>query len=149
MMNSELKRIVGYFVYVITFGSFVIVAEQLQRYLANLFSRTYDPTYYWTFLSIYPILVGVMLALPRLIKLFGQEGSWKVDWIPLLLVGFPSLLVAITPILWLAEFAQNWKTATLIFMYTPNLTFVAGILFGFVLVSSFGRQRAELYFTHQ
>ena len=142
MMNSELKRIVGYFVYVIAFGSFVIVAEQLQRYLANLFSRTYDPTYYWTFLSIYPILVGVMLALPRLVKLFGQEGSWKVDWIPLLVVGFPSLLVAITSMICLAEFAQTWRITTLIFMYTPNLIYVAGILFGFVLVSSLGRQKS-------
>jgi hypothetical protein len=143
MMNSSLKRIVGYFVYVIAFGSFVIVAEQLQRYLTNLFSSTYDPTYYWTFLSLYPILVGVMLALPRLVKLFGQEGSWKIDWIPLLVVGFPSLLVAIALIICLAEFAQTWRITTLIFMHSPNLTYVAGILFGFVLVSSLGRQKSE------
>lgn len=148
MVNHNLWRIVGYFIYIVALGGFVIAAEKLRRYLDNLFSTTYDPTYYWTFIAIYPIVVGVLLALPHLVKLFGQEGSWKVDWIPLLLVGFPSLLVAITPILWLAEFAQNWKTATLIFMYTPNLTFVAGILFGFVLVSSFGRQRSELYITH-
>jgi len=38
MMNSSLKRIVGYFVYVIAFGSFVIVAEQLQRYLTETFA---------------------------------------------------------------------------------------------------------------
>ena len=64
MMNSSLKRIVGYFVYVIAFGSFVIVAEQLQRYLTNLFSSTYDPTYYWTFLSLYPILVELCWLCP-------------------------------------------------------------------------------------
>ncbi len=142
MVNHNLKRIVGYFIYVVALGYFVIAAEQLRRHLEKLFGTTYDPTYYWTFLSIYPILVGVLLALPQLVKLFGQEGSWKVDWIPLLVVGFPSLLVAITPILCLAEFAQ-WKITALIFMYTPNLTFVAGILFGFVLVSSFGRQKFE------
>ncbi|HQA49656.1 MAG TPA: hypothetical protein PLP71_00920 [Syntrophomonadaceae bacterium] len=142
MLTSNLRRIVGYFVYVIAFGSFVIAAEQLQRYLTNLFSRTYDPTYFWTFLSIYPILVGVLLALPRLAELFGPKGAWKVDWIPLLVVGFPSLLVAMTPIICLAEFAQTWRITSLIFMYTPNLTYVAGILFGFVLVSSLGKQKS-------
>jgi hypothetical protein len=141
-MNNNLKRFIGYLMYVAAFGYFVIKADDYHRYLKNLYSSTYDGTYLWMFMSIFPIAVGLLIALPQFITTFKQKGSWKVDWIRLLSICLPSLCVVMTPIICLA-YSLQWKLAGFILGFHPSLVTVAGILFGFVLITSFGKIESE------
>lgn len=139
-MNNNIKRFIGYLIYVVAFGYLVLKVDDFYRYSQALFSSTYNPPWLWLFISgIFPILVGLLLALPQFIKTFRQKGSWKIDWIVLLTVGLPALCIAITPIIYVAQFALNAKLSFLILQLYPTFVKVAGILFGFVLVISNSR----------
>lgn len=143
-MNNGLKRFIGYLIYVIAFGYFVIKADDYHRYLKNLFSVTLnDPTNLWLFISIFPIIVGILIALPQFITTLKQRGSWKVDWIRLITIGLPALCISITPIFVSIQLAFISKAIFFIVGLHPSLVTVAGTLFGFVLVTSFGKQESE------
>jgi hypothetical protein len=136
-MNNNVKRFLVYLIYVTAFGFFVVKADDYYLYLKNIFiyGPTYGVTYFWIFVSIFPIIVGFLMALPQFITTFKQKGSWVVDWIMLLPVGLPSFFVAITPAIYMSGFAPNCQLGGLI-MNHSHLSTVAGILFGFVLIAS-------------
>lgn len=142
-MNNKLIQSIGYLLYIIVFGYMVIKADDYRRYLKDLYSSSYDGTSLWLFSSIFPILVGILMALPHLIRQDKHHGSWKLDWILLLTVGIPALAVAITPITYLAELPRHWSLIGFIVGYHPSLVTVAGILFGFTFVFAWSKQDSE------
>lgn len=139
---NNIKRFICYVTYVMVFWYILVKADDYQRYLKHLYASTYDLTYHSIFISIFPILIGILIVLPQFIKTFKKPGTWKVDLIFFLTVGLPSLCIAITPIIFLAQFARKWSYAAFILGFHPNLVTVAGIVFGYVLLSSFGKQKS-------
>ncbi len=142
-MNNNLKRFISYLLYIVAFGYIVIKADDYHQYLKQLYSTTFNTTYLWLFMSTFPILVGLLIALPQFITTLKQKGSWKIDWIRLFPVGLPSLCVAIAPITYFADLPRNWGVIGFIVAFHPSLVTVAGILFGFVLVTSLSKQESE------
>ena len=149
-MNNNQRRIIGYIIYVAVFGLLVVVAENLDRHFEDVFRSTFRTPYFWLFLSqfIFPILVGLLLALPQFVRIYLQEGFWRTDWIVLLTVGLPAFCVAITPVAFfsLVRFVQP-ETGSISVPYLislisayPALSKVSGILLGFVLLTSLGKQ---------
>ncbi|MDA8222604.1 hypothetical protein [Desulfosporosinus sp.] len=75
--------------------------------------KTFETGPYYIYSALFPILVGIVLALPRLIQEFRKMGKWSIDWIKLLAVGTPTLLlnlslilIAYTPIVKIKYFAM-------------------------------------------
>jgi hypothetical protein len=139
-----MKRFIGYFVYVAALGCFVIIADNFERHLKDLYQLSFDKTNIWLFFSMAPVMLGFLLALPRLIKTFKKEGYWQVDWILLLSAGLPSLLVAITPIMCLVQSVLYSKYALFTFGLHPNLITLSGIIFGYVLLAAFKKASPEI-----
>ncbi|MEN6328618.1 MAG: hypothetical protein ABFD18_20720 [Syntrophomonas sp.] len=142
-MNNSLKRFVSYLLYVAAFGYLVIKSDDYHRYLKLVYSTTFNTTSLWLFMSIFPIVVGLLIALPQFITTLKQKGPWKVDWIRLLTIGLPALCISITPIFVRIQFALIAKAIFFIVALHPSLVTVAGILFGFVFVTSFDKQESE------
>lgn len=148
-MNNNQRRIIGYIIYVAVFGLLVVVVENLNRHFEGVFRSTFQPPYFWLFLSqfVFPVVVGLMLALPQFIRTYRQEGSWKTDWVVLLTIGLPALCVAITPVAFFSlvrfilpetgSIPVPWLIS-LISTY-PALNKTAGILLGFFLLTSLGK----------
>lgn len=134
--------VISYMLYVAAFGCFILTFEYLDRYFRDIWSSTFKASYPWLFVSqiMFPILVGILLVLPQWVTTLKQEGSWKIDWIMLLTVGLPALFFALAPIIWVLH------SELLITLYHQIMTLhrgivkVAGILFGFVLITSFSKQ---------
>lgn len=147
MVNMKLIRFISYLVYVVAFGYFVIKADDFHRLLKRAYSMDFDPAGTFMFMSIFPIIVGILLALPQFFTSYMHKGAWKVDGVALLAMGLPALLVAITPMVvtspLLADFSFGAQVIGFIVGFHPTLVTVAGILFGFVLVTSFSRQESE------
>ena len=143
-MNNKVKRFISYLVYVVAFGYLAIKFDDLYRYFKDIFLSTYRPPYLWVcMVPIFEMLIGVLLALPQFIRTYRQEGSWKIDWIILLTVGLPAFCIAIAQI---AQYISiSWQPAASILMYLPyypTTVKVAGILFGFTLITSFSKQES-------
>ena len=143
-MNHNIKRYIGYLVYVAVLGCFVIIADNFEKHLKDLYHSNFHITNLWLFFSIAPVFLGLLLALPHLIKTFMKKGSWKVDWILLLSAGLPSLLIAITPILCLVPSVLYSKYGFFIFGSHPNLITLSGIIFGYVLLAAFKKTPPEI-----
>ncbi|MEQ8201196.1 MAG: hypothetical protein ABRQ24_07230 [Syntrophomonadaceae bacterium] len=139
----NLKRFISYLLYVVAFGYFVIKADDYYRYIKQLYMRDFDLTPAFLFMSIFPIIVGFLLALPQFFVSYRQKGSWKIDWIVLLAVALPALLAAITPLLALVHLSFAGRVIGFAVELHPRLVTVAGILFGFTLVSSLSKQESE------
>jgi hypothetical protein len=97
---------------------------------------TYHPIPMVVFYSIFPIVIGIYLALPNFFSKVRRQGTWKIDWSKLAILGTVSLLLALTPILyylspigqyalwliqWIIEFSQGYT--------------IAGVVFGYLLLS--------------
>lgn len=144
-MNDNIKRFVAYFVFVVVLGYFVIIADVFEKYLKDLYASTYNPTYLFMFSAIFPIVLGLLLALPHFLRTSRQKGSWKVDWILLLSIGLPTLWVTLTPIISLIQSILYSSFGCFIFGLHPNLVTFAGVVFGYILVTSFGKQEAARF----
>ena len=138
-MNQTVKQFISYVIYVIIIGYLLIRVDDFQRYLENLYSTTYNVKSLWVFMSIYPILVGILLALPHFISTLKHKGPRKYDWVLLLAVGLPALFIAFTPIISMLQLQFTNKYCFFIMALHPNLITIAGIVFGYVLLSSLGK----------
>jgi len=143
-VNRNLQRFISYLLYVVAFGYFVIKADDFKRLLSKAYATNFDSTYTFMFMSIFPIIVGVLLALPKLFESYMHKGAWKLDWVALLAVGLPALFVAITPMLINLSLEEQsigiiGQVIGFIVGLHPTLVTVAGILFGFVFVSAWSK----------
>ena len=141
-MRSKVMRAFLYLIYIAVFGFLMIKYDGLNKHFQEIFRTTFQLSYMWFFIMILlRMLIGLLLALPQFVRNFRPSGRWKVDWLLLVIVGLPSLCIAVTPI---AQFAlRDWSPAVnllVMFNYYPTIVKVAGILCGFTLLSSFRKQ---------
>lgn len=98
--------------------------------------RTYHPIPVVVFSSLFPIIIGIYLALPNFFSKIKRQGDWKIDWSKHAFLGTVSLLLALTPILYfLSPIGQcaPWLVVWLI-DFSQGYT-IAGVVFGFLLLS--------------
>lgn len=140
-MNHQIKRLFGYLVYLAAFGCLILIVEQLGNYYQEIFRRSFQIPFGWVlFVTVgVPFMAGLLLALPQFVKIARQAGAWKVDWIRLIVLGFPGLLFVLAYIAWMVfpEWMVLAKTTAVILGFHQSLIKVAGLLLGFVLLNSF------------
>ncbi|MGM0865205.1 MAG: hypothetical protein ACQEWF_11075 [Bacillota bacterium] len=90
------------------------------------------------FASIFPIVIGLFLRLPKLIIEIKEKKQWSFDWIKISAIGIPSLYIAMIPILSLTtNFGMNLLFAKeLILLGDTTMTTTAGIISGYVILDS-------------
>jgi hypothetical protein len=93
---------------------------------------------FYIFATIFPIVIGMLLRLPKLIVEIKEKKQWSFDWINVAAIGIPSIYIAMIPLLSLFTFfGMNWLFAKeLILLGDTTLTTIAGIVFGYVLLDS-------------
>ena len=85
-------RVAGYLLYtaLLIFGLWLLF-----YYDAVLLEHRKMTFEYWPYVwynTLYPILIGIFLALPSFVRTFRSYGPWKFDWILFVTVGIPTLL---------------------------------------------------------
>lgn len=110
--KEELRRFLVYFAYTIVFFLLIILGNEYgyyrlqypgSKYLGMLFLG--KPIVFFT-LQVYHLLIGLMLALPRLISARRRPGNWKFDWVVFIAVCVPALYVTLTP--WAPTFLWSY-----------------------------------------
>lgn len=51
------------------------------------------------FVTIYPMVIGMFLRLPKLIMEIKEKRQWTFDWIKFVSIGIPALFITTLPIL--------------------------------------------------
>ncbi len=144
IMSNRLTRFIACLSYIIIVGFLIYKLDVLGRYLKDLYSRTYEMSYLWTYLSLSPIVIGILLALPHIVGIITKPGYLKFDGIKFLIVGIPTFCMAMIPIYIMS--GLEWPisilklSGNLMAFHYHNLIVVSGIVFGYVLVTSFYRK---------
>ncbi len=138
-MNNSLKRFIGYLVYMLIVGFATIKLISLGEYLKDLSKYNFNYSIVWTYMSLFPIAVGIMLSIPHLVRTIRTAGYLIFDGIRFLTIGIPTFLIAIVPLALQIHWAPLQKVLYF-YMINNNLIIISGIVFGYVMVTSFYKE---------
>lgn len=136
---KNLKRFIGYLAYVVAIGFAIIKLIELGEHLKNLSKYNFDYSMVWTYMSLFPIAVGILLSIPHLARTIRKPGILTYDGIKFITIGLPTFLIAIIPL----SMQIHWEPLQkIVYFYMVNNTLItiSGIVFGYVLVTSFDKE---------
>ncbi|WP_228552358.1 hypothetical protein [Gracilibacillus salitolerans] len=113
----------------------IFFGAKYQFYLGEEASQTFEMIPYLIFVTIFPILIGMLLRLPKLIIEVKDKKRWTFDWLKLVAIGIPALYIALLPVMPFTLAGTRLLFAKEV-MLTDNTTLIttAGIVFGYVLL---------------
>ncbi|MDE5415067.1 hypothetical protein [Alkalihalobacterium chitinilyticum] len=89
------------------------------------------------FSSLFPVLIGMLLRLPRLIDEIRQNKRWAVHWTKLIIIGIPTLYVVVTPILSMTAIGPYWPFSFKILqLMDAHIHAMVGLVLGYVVLDS-------------
>jgi hypothetical protein len=87
------------------------------------------------FLATFPVVIGILLRLPKLIIEIIEKNPWTFDWIKFVVVGLPSLYIVVMSILPYTPLGrEGMLIPEIILVGSPTITTIAGIIFGYVIL---------------
>ncbi|WP_342598020.1 hypothetical protein MHB48_10360 [Psychrobacillus sp. FSL H8-0483] len=130
-----MKRFMYYFIWVLIIFIICYLGSQYYMRLKAIAESTFDYKGTLIFYFVFPILMGMLLKLPGLVKDIKQQKKWTFDWVKLLAIGTPTLYIATIPIWTYKSFGEHFLFADYfrITIFTPFIT-VAGIVLGYCLL---------------
>jgi len=145
-VGDKIKSIVGYLIYLIVLGIVISFGLKHQNSLFKQGGITYDLFDYYKFQTMFPLIIGAMLAIPHNIKNFFKQGVWKFNWVRFIVLGIPTLYFVITPYLLLKQVISMEFPFMKYIMggyfgnSTPTLIAIIGIAAGYFIFTSFERK---------
>lgn len=144
MSYQNIKRLIGYFLYIIFVISLLVIGMGWERHLKLLTGRTYSPYPHLVFLAIFPIVIGIILAIPKIIRKAKEQGNWHFDWVMFIAIGTPTLYVAISPALYFSPIGIYLpRIGTVTFTYSATPQIICGVIFGYLILSVFDKRNTK------
>lgn len=136
---KKINKIISYLGFSTTFIIVGILANNLDRYLKLEVGRHPNPYTYTSFLSFYPILIGLFIGMPLFINRARKKGVWKIEWLKLIFTGIPTLFFSLLYLMYFSPgigiFLHNNTNFQL--LVQPMFVTINGVMFGYSLISSF------------
>ncbi|MGD6834541.1 hypothetical protein ACQCT5_20490 [Sutcliffiella halmapala] len=129
-----MRKFIKYFFWTVLIGFIYYLGLRYQFHLKEDAQRNYNILPVVIYETLFPILLGILLRLPRLIKEIKEDKEWSVNWVKLITVGLPTLYIAFVPLLFF----------TILGKYLPfmleivhlDVSTISGLIFGYVLLDS-------------
>ncbi|WLD92330.1 hypothetical protein [Alkalihalobacillus sp. AL-G] len=132
-----MKQFLFNLVYTFVMILLVIEGYEFQRKLVHEGSAMFNMYPSLLFLSVYPIVLGMLFRLPLLFKEVKDGNKWKVGWVKIISIGLPAFYIASFPALYFSPITD------IVNLYPMNLNLdegpiisIAGVVFGYVLLDS-------------
>lgn len=139
-----MKRIIAYLLYVLGLLLLVFYAGQYQEEFRVLAGRTFNPLPSILFSSIYPFIVGLYISLPQFINMLRKTGTLKVNWVRILIVGIPALVINSNFILYyLTPLGSNPLFGWIYHGYSLVGVSLIGAACGFTILSSITKEEVR------
>lgn len=133
----QIRKFLYYFGSTVILGFVFYLGWKYQLRLRDDAKATFEIMPVLLFATIFPIVIGILLRLPKLIMEIKKEKNWTFDWIKIVAIGVPALYVTFIPILVHLSFGVNFPFANnIVFLSNASITTTAGIVFGYVLLDS-------------
>ena len=132
-----MRRFFYYFGWTMAIGIIIYVGAKYQFLLKQEYMKNYEALTFILFSSIFPIGIGMLLRLPKLLIEIKDNRQWTFDWAKFIGIGLPSLCILSMYVLifYLPESILPFIPQE-IFLGNPTVQTIAGVVFGFVLLDS-------------
>ena len=132
-----MRRFFYYLGWTIVLGIIIYSGTKYQFFLKEDYMENFDAMSFVLFSSIFPIVIGILLRLPKLIHEIKENRQWTFDWAKFIGIGLPSLCILsmYVVIFYLPESVLPFIPQE-IFLGNPTVQTIAGVVFGFVLLDS-------------
>ena len=136
---KHVYRGLGYFVFSVCYLLVVIFGEKIQSYYKLQAGRTANPYPYMFIMALFPFVIGFIIGIPLFIRNINARGKWKIDWIRLMIIGLPTLILGALPAMIYSQtlaliIHSSFPRASL--LIKPEIIVMSGIMFGFTLINS-------------
>ncbi|MEC5423499.1 hypothetical protein QGM71_08315 [Virgibacillus sp. C22-A2] len=130
-----MKRFLYYFTWTIGIGVFIYFGLKYQIHIEEKAKMEFQLLPVVRFAIIFPVLIGLVLRLPKLIMEIKEKRLWTFDWVRFVAIALPSLIIILMAYLPFTSFGGNLVPLSQIMLIGgPTITTVAGIVFGYVLL---------------
>ncbi|MFD2043049.1 hypothetical protein ACFSTA_01865 [Ornithinibacillus salinisoli] len=87
--------------------------------------------------TIFPIVIGLFLRLPKLLIEIKQNKQWTFDWIKFIAIALPSCYILSMSVLPFSSLGVNSiKIPEIIMIGSPTIQIIAGVVFGYTFLDS-------------
>ncbi|MFC0559026.1 hypothetical protein [Halalkalibacter alkalisediminis] len=133
-----MKNYMKYIIWTLVIGIIYYIGFSFQFHLKEEAHRNFNMLPVVIYGTFFPVLLGILLRLPRLIKEIKEKKEWTVNWAKLITVGFPTLYITFVPLL---SFTFLGKYLPFMFeIIQLEITTISGLIFGYVLLDSIKKQ---------
>ncbi|WP_019414191.1 hypothetical protein [Paenisporosarcina sp. TG20] len=130
-----MKRFLRYLAWTVFIGVIFYLGTKFQVSLEKEAAITFDSMPGLLFTTVFMIVMGMLLRLPKLISEIKEHKRWTFDWIKIVAIGLPALYIAILPLMTLTSLGTDLLFANAV-VTSGQLVKIAGIIFGYVLLDS-------------
>lgn len=127
-----MKRFFYYFGWTAGIGVIIFLGTAFQIRLEEEASRSFNLLPVLLFSALFPVFIGGLLRLPRLVMDIRENKPWTFDWVKFIAVGLPALYILILSIF--PHVILTDVIARIIMLGNPLIQNVAGIVLGYVLL---------------
>ena len=131
-----MKRFLFLFFSTVVIGTIFYLGMEYQVRLREQSAIKFDLKPYIIYASIFPVFIGMLLRLPKLIIEIKDKRKWSFDWVKVLTIGIPSLYIAMIPLLAIFFGTNLLFSKMFMFLGASTFTSMAGLVFGYVLLDS-------------
>jgi len=140
-MNQGLKRFIALAVFIILILTILLLGLEYQRHLSLIKDKTLNSFPLRVYLVTFPIILGSILAVPKLITSFVQKGRWVVDWLKIIVIGIPTLFLSTVPLTYFTQIGGFFPF--ILQVADRELYTISGLIFGYTLVESIYKREIE------
>ncbi|MFZ3579727.1 hypothetical protein [Virgibacillus sp. DJP39] len=131
-----MKRFLGYFSLTVVIGALSYLGTRYQVLLEKEVDTYYQILPVLVYSTIFPIVIGFFLRLPKLMNEMKEKKRWTFDWVKIVALTLPALCITMLPLLSYI-FGMNLIMANELFVLNePTYAKIAGIVFGYSLLDS-------------
>lgn len=126
-----MKRFLYMFCWMLVIGFLFYGAIQWRMSLVILMKEEFLFRPLMIFTVVFPIILGMLLRLPKLILEWKQYNKWSYDWMKFFVVALPNLFVLI---LFVLSYVNLFTVMDVFIVGEYILPTVVGLVFGYVLL---------------
>ena len=114
----------------------VLYGENYRLYLRAVMGRTFKILPMIIFSVVFPVVVGLLLALPRYIFEYRKEGKWRYDWTKFSAIAITALYVILSPTPFSNLFLFVYPPPLRVLLMQPQVFHLAAIALGYFGLSA-------------
>lgn len=141
-----MKKIIGNLLYVSGLFFLIYFGDYYQEEMRVLTGRTFNPFPSTLFSVIYPVIIGLYLALPEFIHVLRRTGKMMVNWVRIIIIGIPTLLIDISVMLYF--FTPLGQVSIVRWIVSDGYSLLGraliGVVFGYTILISIGKTEGHI-----